>query len=114
MDVFLGLADALEQMELTQEELDGYIINAYSVATMPSTKTQDVIDAMTDDLRGFDVERMHQWMRQLKETTVADQQKAVAMMRALLGEMKMVTAGNSTILSTDADYYDEIYDYRCS
>lgn len=114
LDVFLGMADALEQMELTQEELDGYIINAYSIVTMPSTETQAAIDAMTDDLRGFDVERMYQWIQQIKTATVDGQQEAVNMLRSLLGRMKMVTAGNSAILTADADYYDAVYDYRCS
>lgn len=114
VDVFLGMVDALEQMELTQEELDGYIISAYSVATMPSTETQDAIDAMTDDLRGFDVARMYQWMEELKTTTMADQQKAVDMLRTVMEQMKMVTTGNGNTLSADADYYDEVYDYRRS
>lgn len=114
VDVFLGMADALDQMELTQEELDGYIINAYSIATMPSTRTQDAIDAMTDDLRGFDVERMYRWKEQIKTTTVEDQQKAVEMLRSVMDEMKMVTTGNSNILNADADYYDKVYDYRRS
>lgn len=114
VDVFLGMADALEQLDLTQEELDGYIINAYSVVTMPETETQNAIDAMIDDLCGFDAERMYQWIQQIKTTTVDDQQEAVNMLRSLLGQMKIVTAGNRSILSADSDYYDAVYDYRCS
>ncbi len=30
------------------------------------------------------------------------------------GKRKMVTAGNSNILNEDADYYDQVYDYRRS
>lgn len=81
---------------------------------MPSTETQDAIDAMTDDLRGFDVARMYQWMEELKTTTMADQQKAVDMLRTVMEQMKMVTTGNGNTLSADADYYDEVYDYRRS
>lgn len=114
VDTFLGMADALEEMELTQEELDGYIINAYSAVTLPQTKTQDAIDAMMDDLIGFDVDQMYQWIRQIKTVTLDDQQEAVTMLRALLDQMKMVTVGNSAILSEDADYYDAMYDFRCS
>lgn len=113
VDVFLTMANALEKMELTQEELDGYIIYAYSIVTMPATETQNAINAMTDDLRGFDGKRMYQWIQQIKSTTVDDQQEAVNMLRALLDQMKMVTVGNSAILNADANYYDEVYDYRC-
>lgn len=110
--IFLGMADALEQMELTQEALDGYIIRAYSMATMPSTETQRAIDAMTSDLKGFDMELTNQWTRQIKATTLEDQQKAVTMLRDLLSQMKLATVGNGAILNEDADYYDAVYDYR--
>ena len=114
IDTFLGMADALEQMELTQETLNGYIIRAYSIVTMPSTEIQNAISAMTYDLSGFDVEQTNQWIRQIKTTTTEDQQEAAAILRALLSQMKMTTVGNSTILNTDADYYDAVYDYRRS
>lgn len=114
VEVIRGMADALEQMELTQEQLDGYIISAYSIITTPSTDTQEAINAMTDDLRGFDVDQMNRWIREVKTTTVEDQQDAVAMLRILLDQMKVVTVGNSAILNTDADEYDAVYDYRQS
>lgn len=101
-------------MDLTQEELNGYIVNAYGIATTPSTETQAAIDGMMDDLRGFDAERTYQWIEQIKATTLEDQQRAADMLRSLLGQMKMVTAGNSAILNADAGGYDALYDYRCA
>lgn len=114
IEVFLGMPDALEQMDLTQEALNGYIIHAYSIVTMPSTETQRAIDAMTNDLKGFDVELTNQWAGQIKGTTLEDQQKAVTMLRDMLSQMKFATVGNSAILNADADYYDAVYDYRYS
>lgn len=112
VEVIREMADALEQMELTQEELDSYIISAYSIITTPYTETQEVINAMTDDLRGFDVDQMNRWIQQVKATTVEDQQEAVDILHILLDQMKVATVGNSAILNADADEYDAVYDYR--
>ena len=113
-EILLSLADALEEMELTQEDLDSYIVNAYGVVTAPSTEIQRVISAMTDAVRGADLDRQSEWIQQIKTTTVEDQQAAVEMLRTLTDQMVVVTAGNSSILSADADYYDVVYDYRQS
>ena len=112
MDTLLGAADALEELELTQEELDGYITNAYSVITQPSTDTQNLVTAMTNDLRGLDPQKLNQWALQVKQTTLEDQQKAAEMLRTLMEQMPIATAGNSAIVQADADRYDAVYDYR--
>lgn len=105
-------ADALDAMELTQEELDGYILNAYSTVTSPDGNLTKYRLAMSNDMTGFDGETWRRLAGEIKTATVADKEKAVEVLRKVLENQRLVTVGNSEKLQKEADSFDKVYDYR--
>lgn len=107
-----GEADALAAMELTQEDLDGYILSAYSNVTYPLGNLKKYLYAMEQDMIGFDVENWRRLAGEIKTATVEDKEQAVDTLRRLLKEQHLVTAGNVKLLQEEADTFDQVYDYR--
>lgn len=107
-----GEADALAAMELTQEDLDGYILSAYSNVTYPLGNLEKYLYAMEQDLIGFDMENWRRLAAEIKTATVEDKEQAVDTLRQLLKEQHLVTVGNAKLLQEEADTFDQVYDYR--
>lgn len=107
-----GEADALAAMELTQEELDGYILNSYSSMTYPSGNLGKYLVRMNQDLTGFDVERWRGFAAEIKAATIDDKEQAVETLKEALKNQHLVTVGNAQLLEKEADTFDRVYDYR--
>lgn len=107
-----GEADALAAMELTQEELDEYILYAYSTATLPAGSMTRYLDAMYDDLVGADAKRRYRLVGEIKNAAAEDKERAVEVLRELLEHQHLVTAGNARLIREEADTFDQVYDYR--
>lgn len=105
-------ADVLADMELTQEDLDGYILFSYSYVTYPIGNLNKYLHAMNQDLTGFDVENWRRLAAQIKTATPDDQEQAVDTLRGLLENQHLVTVGNAELLQAEADTFDQVYDYR--
>ena len=110
--IIYGEADALADMELTQEDLDGYILSAYSYVTYPMGNLNKYLNAMNQDLTGFDVENWRRLAAEIKTATPDDKEQAVDTLRRLLENQHLVTAGNAELLQSEADTFDQVYDYR--
>ncbi len=107
-----GQADALASMELTQEELNSYIVKSYSSVTEPKGPLGRAIEAIRWDILGFDEQKRRERAHEMKMTTVKDQPAAVEMMRRLSESQHLVTAGNAEKLQAEAEQFDKVYDYR--
>lgn len=105
-------AEQLEALELTQEELDSYILNAYSVVTAPAGNLDRYLIAMYQDMTGFDTERWRRLADEIRTTTVKDKEVAAEMLRRLLENQHLVTTGNAELIRAEAETFDKIYDYR--
>lgn len=105
-------ADVLADMELTQEELDGYILSSYSYVTNPLGNLNKYLYAMNQDLTGFDVENWRRLAGEIRTATVDDKEQAVETLRKLLENQHLVTVGNAELIQKEADIFDQVYDYR--
>ena len=106
------IPDVLAELELTQEELDGYILSAYSLVTRPTGKLERMMIAMQYTLSGFDTGLQQRLAREMLEATPADREAAVEAMRTLWEDMRLVTVGNAALIQAAAEVYDAVYDYR--
>ena len=106
------IPDVLAELELTQEELDGYILSAYSLVTRPTGKLERMMMAMQYTLSGFDTGLQQRLAREMLEATPADKEAAVEAMRTLWEDMRLVTVGNAALIQAAAEVYDAVYDYR--
>ncbi len=105
-------AEQLETLELTQEELDGYILNAYSAVTAPVGNLDRYMTAMYQDMSGFDTANWRRLADEIRTATLDDKEEAVQTLRRLLESQHLVTAGNAELIRAEADIFDKIYDYR--
>lgn len=105
-------AEALAAMELTQDELDSYILYSYAFVTYPSGNLNKYMEAMDRDLAGFDVENLHRLAAGIKTASVDDKEQAVEVMRELLKNQHLVTVGNAELIRSEEGLFDRIYDYR--
>ncbi len=107
-----GEAEALNAMELTQEDLDGYILYSYSYVTNPLGSLGKYLRAMDHDLTGFDVEEWRRLAAEIKTATTEDKEVAAKALGRLLEDQHLVTVGNAELLQKEADTFDQVYDYR--
>lgn len=107
-----GEADALADIELTQEELDGYILSSYSYVTYPLGNLNKYLHGMNQDLTGIDVENWRRLAAEIRTATVGDKEQAVETLGKLLENQYLVTAGNAELLQKETDTFDQVYDYR--
>lgn len=105
-------AEQLDALELTQEELDSYILNAYSIVTAPAGNLNRYLTAMYRDMSGFDTENWRRLADEIRTATVDDKEKAAEMLNRLLENQHLVTSGNAELIRAEADTFDRVYDYR--
>ena len=107
-DVYAGLAEKIEALDVTQDELDGYIMGAYSELAKPAGELSGAIDAVETVLAGKDPARKLTWMKQLKAVT-PEEVKAAAEIYAKAWENGVhSTAGSAAKVNEAAELYDQI------
>jgi len=107
-EVLETLPAQIAAMELDQDTLDGYIMNAYSDYAMPMGELSGAIEAAMDALQGLDPARKLEWMRQLKQVT-PESVRADAELYAKLAENgARMTAGAASAINENADLFDAV------
>ena len=112
VDALADIPEALNSLELTEESLDGYILSAYSTATMPQGVLNETMTAMQQDLLGIDADRTLSIKKQIKEATLADQTEAAEHIAAVFSDADYCMAGNEELIRNDADCFEEIVSWR--
>ena len=103
---------ALDDMTLTEESLNGYILNAYSDATYPRGVLDEVMNAMMLDVYGADAERILAIKRGIRDAKLSDQAEAAGHIAAALEDASYCMAGNEGLIRADADCFDEVISWR--
>lgn len=112
IDIIKGEADYLESMELTQEDLDGYILSTYGVVTGPEGSLEKHMTAMEYHMYGFDTAGFLKQAAQIKEASIEDKDQAAVALRKLLEKATYVTTGNQKQILEDKDSFEIVTDYR--
>ena len=107
-DTLEGLPERIESMELDQETLDGYIMNAYSGYAMPEGELTGAATAAMDALQGLDSARSLEYMRQLKQVTPETVRQAAEIYAKLNENGMRMTAGAASPINANADRFDAI------
>lgn len=106
------MPQALYDMELTEENLNGYILKAYSDMTSPQGVLKDVMIAMVLDVYGADAERIHAITHGIKDVELSDQTEATKHIAATLEDANYCMVGNEGLIRADADCFDEVVSWR--
>ena len=102
------LSERIASLELDQDTLDGYIMNAYSDYAMPEGAMSGAVSAALDALQGQDPARPLTYMRQLKQTTPESVRESAVRYAKLLENGAWMTAGAASAINANADLYDAI------
>ena len=107
-EVYAGLADRIEQIEVDQDTLDGYIMSAYSALALPNGELTGALAAIEDTLAGTDPEQKLTRMRQLKAVTPETVKAAAEIYRNAWENGTHSTAGSAAKVNKAADLYEVI------
>ena len=107
-----GLEEFIANMELTQEDLDSYILTSYSYFGQAAGVLQEPLQAMENEILGYDAQVIADMANDMKSATLADQQAAAKAIGALFENGSTVTMGNEAVLTRDQDAYDQFISYR--
>ncbi|MCR5136257.1 MAG: insulinase family protein [Oscillospiraceae bacterium] len=112
VDAMRAMPEAIREMQLTQEELDGYILKAYSKANEPEGVLDGVMEAMICDILGMDAERTLRIRSDVRNATLDQLAEAVEHIADVMKNSTLCTVGNEALIRADADCFDEIISYR--
>ncbi len=108
-EVLPQLSGAVREMELSQEELDGYITSAYSDLAWPLGPFTGARTAILDALKGSDsfANRLQE-MRELKQTAPEDIDAIADLLDELSADGAHVTVGNARLIEDARELFDEV------
>lgn len=112
LDIFAGTEDFLMTMEITEEELKGYILNAYGLLTKPL----GILDRRMWDMRlaisGADPIAVNGMLEDIKKATLRDREAAAKTIGDALKRGAVVTVGNESDIRAAGNVFDEIMNYK--
>ena len=106
--VYDAIADFVGDLDLEQEELDGYILSSYSVYAKATGELSGAIDAAIDTLTGDGQTLPLDYMRELKALTPDKLRGYADAYGALVTDGLRFTAGSASAINANADLYDAI------
>lgn len=112
LKVFEGTADAITEMELTQKELDGYILTAVSSSIISRGVLAQPLDAMENEIIGWDTKKACQVINDMKNASLQDQKEAAECIRKIIEQSGIATVGNETKLKAAQGTYDQFLSYK--
>ncbi len=112
VNVFEGAADAIAEMEMTQEDLNGYILTAVAAADMARGVLEVPMAAMENEIAGIDTGKACQTVNDMKCAAAEDQKAAAECFGRILKQSGTATVGSEAQLKEDQDAYDQLLSYK--
>ena len=107
-DLYDSIPEKLAAMELTQEQIDGYIMQQYSSLAKPAGELGGAVTAMTNILHRRPADEKLQQMRAYKSVTPESVKAAAEAYAKLMEKGCRGTVGPIGTLQTNSDLYDAI------
>lgn len=110
-DVYKGLPEFVKNINMTQEDLDRYILKAFSTYTASSGELAGASNAINNYLMGNTYEDQLKVLREIKSATVQDIKDSAAMFEGFLKNGAYSTVGSTEKLNANKDLYDSIISF---
>ena len=107
-DLYDSISEKLASMELTQEQINGYIMRQYSAIATPSGELTGAMNQITNILRERPADEKLQKMRAYKSVTPESVKNAAAVFALLMEKGARGTVGSIGALQANSDLYDVI------
>lgn len=108
LSVFNNTGQALAELNLTSEDLQGYILSAYAQALPPTGILNSRMRAMRRSVMGISSSHINEMIRDIRNSTAEDQTEAAALISRLLKTGPVSAAGNEKIILEYKNLFDEI------
>ena len=112
VEVYENMAKAFEDTEITQEELDSYIVAAYSGFVVPEGDYTRADIAISDEILGFDKNIINEYAEGIKNSSVGDMDAAFECIQKAIDNGYLAFIGNSQAINADRELFDEVIDFR--
>ncbi|MBR5962158.1 MAG: insulinase family protein [Clostridia bacterium] len=107
-DLYDSIPEKLAALELTQEQIDGYIMSQYSAIARPAGELTGAVAQITSVLRELPEDERLKMMRDYKSVTPETVKNAAAVYALLNEKGARGTAGSIGALQANSDLYDVI------
>ena len=109
-EAFNEVGETLRGLELTEEDLDGYISSVYVNFAMPEGPLTGAGTAIDDYIIGRDRGSLYlQWMKEIKQFSVEDVKACADLYDKLAETGVRVTAGSAAEIEKNRDLFDVVY-----
>lgn len=106
--VFEALPEYLRTTEMTQAQVDNYIIGSYGSLVSADGKLSQALTALNYYWYGVSNEDRIEWMREAKSTTVADVHAAAEKVESMLATSVKSTSGTASSFEESKDMFDNV------
>ena len=106
--IYESLPEQIRKLELTQEDLDGYILSEYSLLAEPAGELSGAMNATSYALSGTDQQEVVEQMKALKTLTPETIAECLELYEKLIEKGFRYTAGGMSGINDNAEIYDEI------
>lgn len=107
-EVFEALPETLRRMQLTDEELEGYIITAYGYYDVPEGTLERGMDAIVYDVAGIDYELIRERTEDILHARLEDKDAFAALLEDHLADAAWTTVGNAQKIRENAELFDSV------
>ncbi len=107
-EVYKGLPEFLKNINLTQEQLDSYILKSFSNYTVSAGELSGANTALSYYLMGMNSEDILKILREIKSVTVQDVKDSASMLENMLKNGTYSTAGSKEKLTENKELYDNM------
>ena len=107
-----NFATNLSSMDLTEDELNGYILKTYSMVCFPIGEIDKAEASFLNLLSGVDELKIVSIGREIKNANIDDKKDAAAEIKKILSNAVVSMIGNATDIKKIAKRFNKIYDFR--
>lgn len=112
LDCFDQVWERLREMEIAEDELDGYILGAYAAAERPEGPLGRAMHGLDCAVEGVRLQKIREITEDIRRASPADQQAAADFFAELFREGCTITLGNGMRLAEEAERFGELIDYK--
>ena len=112
VEAYENMAKVFEDTDITQEDLDSYIVAAYSGFVVPEGDYTRADTAITYEILGFDRNIINEYAEGIKNSSAEDMDAAFECIQKAIDNGYLAFIGNSQAINGDKELFDEVIDFR--